>query len=68
MYVSRIRSSDEISVSASGGRSMRSRSAASLTVCWKRAASRSQKMAPKLLVGRPATQTVSGKSTAHSLS
>ena len=53
---------------ASGGRFSRSRSAASPARRRSRSASRSQKIAPKLLTGRPATDTVSGNSTAHSLS
>ncbi len=53
---------------ASGGRLRRRSSAAALPIRRRRRASRSQKIAPKLFTGRPATDTVSGNRTAHSLS
>ena len=67
-YASRDSGSQASSAAASGGRLSRSVSTARADVARKRSASRSQKMAPKWLTGLPATLTVSGNRTAHSLS
>ena len=68
MYACWERSARASIAAASGGRFSDSRSAAAPATRRRRSASRSQKIAPKLFTGRPATDTVSGNNVAQSLS